>query len=142
MKHLTTLTFLFLINISLGFSQENKSSNSVFVNISNLNSDKGKVFIAIYNSEKSFLGKGYKHIKAPVKNKSCKVVFKDIPNGTYAISMFHDENGNNKMDTNFMGIPKEDYGCSNNAKGFMGPPKWEDAKFKINNESTTQNIKL
>jgi uncharacterized protein (DUF2141 family) len=46
------------------------------------------------------------------------------------------------MDTNFLGIPKEDYGCSNNARGFMGPPKWKDAKFQINNKSIIQHIKL
>ena len=52
------------------------------------------------------------------------------------------ENGNNKMDSNFLGIPKEDYACSNNAKGFMGPPKWEDAKFEVKNETINQTIKL
>ena len=54
----------------------------------------------------------------------------------------HDENENNKLDTNFLGIPKESFGCSNNAKGFMGPPKWEDAKFEISNKDVVQNIEL
>ena len=66
-----------------------------------------------------------------IEDQSCTVTFKDVPAGTYAVSYIHDENGNGKMDTNFMGIPKEGYGCSNNAKGFMGPPKWEDAKFEL-----------
>ena len=46
------------------------------------------------------------------------------------------------MDSNFLGIPKEDYGCSNNALGFMGPRKWKDAQFEISNNSVTQTIKL
>ncbi|MFD1615270.1 DUF2141 domain-containing protein [Gelatiniphilus marinus] len=141
MKHLATIICLLLLNTAIGFSQ-NDNNNEVVVNISNLKSNKGNVFVAIYNSEVSFLNKGYKSIKTTIKNNSCKVVFKAIPNGTYAISLFHDENENNKMDTNLFGIPKEDYACSNNAKGFMGPPKWEDAKFKIHNESITQHIKL
>ena len=141
MKHLITITCLVFINITMVFAQEEKT-NEIVVNISNLSSDKGKVLVGLYNSEESFLGKGFKHFKTKIKNRSCRVVFKDVPNGTYAISFYHDENENNKMDTNFMGIPKEDYGCSNNAKGFMGPPKWKDAKFEIHNESITQNIKL
>jgi uncharacterized protein (DUF2141 family) len=68
---------------------------------------------------------------ATISNRSCSVVFKAVPTGTYAISYIHDANNNGEMDANFMGIPKEDYGCSNNAKGFMGPPKWEDAKFEL-----------
>ena len=64
------------------------------------------------------------------------MTFENIPEGTYAVSIFHDENNNDKLDSNFIGIPKEDYGCSNNAKGFMGPPKWKDAKFELNSDKT------
>lgn len=140
MKRLTRIICLLFFSTAIGFSQN--GSNKVVINISNLKNNKGKVFVAIYNSEENFLKKGYKSIKTTIKNNACQVVFKDIPNGTYAISLFHDENQNGKMDTNFMGIPKEDYGCSNNAKGFMGPPKWEDAKFQMHNKSITQHIKL
>lgn len=45
------------------------------------------------------------------------------------------------MDSNFLGIPKEDYGCSNNATGFMGPPKYNDAKFTLS-ENKTVNIEI
>ncbi|MGC6517374.1 MAG: DUF2141 domain-containing protein [Candidatus Puniceispirillaceae bacterium] len=55
----------------------------------------------------------------------------DIPDGTYAIGIFIDVNGNNKMDKNFLGIPKEQYGFSQNAKGSFGPPSFEDASFTI-----------
>ena len=69
------------------------------------------------------------------------MTFEDIPEGTYAVSIFHDENDNGKMDTNFLGIPSEDYGCSNDASGFLGPPKWEDAKFQLK-ENTSIKITL
>ncbi len=49
--------------------------------------------------------------------------------GTYALACFHDENGNGKLDTNWLGIPNEGMVASNHAKGRMGPPKFEDAKF-------------
>ena len=127
--------------MSFTFAQTDNSPN-VTVNISNLKSNEGQIFISIYNSEDTFLGKGFKSFVTKIENNSCLVTFENIPNGIYAISFFHDENDNNKMDSNFLGIPKEDYGCSNNAKGFMGPPKWEDAKFEVKNESLTQHIKL
>ena len=56
-------------------------------------------------------------------------IFRGIPAGTYGASAFHDKNGNGKLDTNFMGVPVEDYCASNDARGFMGPPSFEDAKF-------------
>ena len=46
------------------------------------------------------------------------------------------------MDTNFLGIPKEDYGCSNNARGTLGPPKWKDAKFELKGQDKVITISL
>ncbi|SEQ58616.1 Uncharacterized conserved protein, DUF2141 family [Hyunsoonleella jejuensis] len=141
MQHLIKIICFFILSTSITMAQEPKG-NSVTVTVSNLENNNGKVFISLYNSEDSFLGRGFKSTFSKIENNSCKVVFKNVPNGTYAISLFHDENDNNKMDTGMFGIPREDYGCSNNAKGFMGPPKWEDAKFTLTNESITQHIKL
>lgn len=109
---------------------------SITVSVENINSNKGKMFLALYNSEGNFLDKSYKGAKSKIENKTCTFTFKDIPEGNYAVSIFHDENDNGKMDTNFFGIPKEDYGCSNGAKGFMGPPKWKDAKFELQKNKT------
>ena len=141
MQYLIKIICFFILSTSITMAQEAKG-NSVTVTVSNLESNNGKVFISLYNSEDSFLGRGFKSTFSKIENNSCKVVFKNVPNGTYAVSLFHDENDNNKIDTGMFGIPKEDYGCSNNAKGFMGPPKWEDAKFTLTNESITQHIKL
>ena len=65
----------------------------------------------------------------------------ELASGTYAIGIFHDVNLSNKMDNNFFGVPKEQYGFSNNARAFFGPPNFEDAAFKLNN-STSQSIDL
>lgn len=141
MNTLAKILIFLLMSHTVTHSQE-IDGQDITVNIENLKSNEGYVYISLYNTETSFLGKGYKSTMSKIENKSCTIVFKEVPNGVYAISFFHDENGNKKMDTNFMGIPKEDYGCSNNAKGFMGPPKWKDAKFEINNTSITQTITL
>ena len=62
-------------------------------------------------------------------------------NGEYAISLFVDFNGNKKIDKNFFGIPREQYGFSNNVMGRMSAPTFDQAKFMVTGP-TTQNIKL
>ncbi|MEP1489344.1 MAG: DUF2141 domain-containing protein [Algibacter sp.] len=141
MKVLVKILCLLALNLTAIYAQE-QNGQDVVVNISNLNNNKGKVFIALFNSETSFLNKGIKSEQIKIENKSCHVTFKNIPKGVYAISMYHDENDNNVLDKNIFGIPKETYGCSNNATGFFGPPKWEDAKFEIKEETITQHIEL
>jgi len=125
-KHILIFVFFALFNWS-----SQKDSFTITVHIENLSSNDGKVMVALYDKEENFLAEGIKGHIADIEDNSCTVVFKDIPKGVYAISYIHDENANGEMDTNFMGVPKEGYGCSNNAKGFMGPPKWSDAKFEL-----------
>ena len=55
---------------------------------------------------------------------------KVLPGDDYAVAVFHDENGNGVLDTNFLGIPKEGVGASNDPSSTFGPPKYEEAKFK------------
>ena len=70
------------------------------------------------------------------------VTLHDLEAGTYGVQVMHDENGNGELDANMLGIPKEPWGFSNNAKGKFGPPKWEDVKFTIDAESVSQTISL
>lgn len=115
----------------ISFQVEAQSNFKITVTIAEADSNDGTMFIALYNSETGFLNTALKGTKSIIKSQQCTVSFEDIPEGTYAVSVFHDENDNGKMDTTFFGIPSEDYGCSNDASGFMGPPKWEDAKFQL-----------
>jgi uncharacterized protein (DUF2141 family) len=71
------------------------------------------------------------------------VIFTNVPDGDYAVSCFHDEDDNGKLNM-FMGMmPTEDYGTSNNAPANFGPPKWIDAKFEIKDgETKTFEINL
>ena len=62
--------------------------------------------------------------------------------GEYAIRVFHDENKNGELDTDFLGIPDEDYGYSNDASGFFGPPSWEKAKFYFDKPEMTITINI
>lgn len=125
------VTLLLLLG-SLFSSAQNVS---LTVSITGLKNSTGVVQVGLFNSEKKFLRASYKTISSEIKDKKATVTFVNIPKGNYAISIFHDENKNGKLEKNFMGIPTEDYACSNNAKGFMGPPKYEDAQFDLNKDS-------
>jgi uncharacterized protein (DUF2141 family) len=128
MKKLLILFALFISTVS--YSQ----SNTITVTITHLKSDQGKVRVAIYSGAENFFKKVLYRKTASINGNSAQVVFENIPDGEYAISLYHDENDNGILDSGWFGIPTEGYGCSNNAKGFMGPPKYEDAKFQLTSD--------
>jgi len=137
MKH------LLLIAVTVfSFQKAMAQTGSITVNISNIDNIEGSLVIGLYDSKSQFLKKNVKGILETVTKTTATVTFTNVTPGDYAISLYHDENSNKKLDTYLFGIPKEDYGTSNNARGVMGPPKWEDAVFTVNAENVTQNIKL
>ena len=139
MKNLLLIFTILLSGILTTNAQE--ETFDLTIQISGLNSDKGTLLIALYDKKENFLKKIFKGNAIKIKDKKSEVTFNKVPKGEYAVSFIHDENDNKKMDTNFLGIPKEDYGCSNNARGFMGPPKYDDAKFNLDsNKSITIKI--
>ena len=115
-----------------------QNTHTILIDFKGIKSDKGALYVALYNTEKSFLKEGYKGEIVKVKDKKATVEFRDIPEGAYAVSCFHDINNNKKMDTNFIGIPKEPIGISNDAKGFMGPPRYKEAKFLVNKDMSLE----
>ena len=132
------ISFVFINSFQL-MAQELSTIN---VQVKNLRSDEGQLMAGLYKSEEDFLSQVYRGEVVKIKDGIATISFLNIPQGTYAVSVFHDENSNNKLDTNFLGIPKEDYGASNNAKGFMGPPKWEDAVIRLTDKPLDIVIKI
>jgi uncharacterized protein (DUF2141 family) len=95
----------------------------------------------IYNSDSTFMKKTFKGYAAEVTDTSLEFSV-ELPEGEYAISVYHDANDNNKLDTGIFGIPSEGYGFSNNVKGFMGPPSYEKTKFSLTTDSMIVRINL
>ena len=119
------------------------AQNNIEVEITNFKSNKGFVLVSLHNTEGSFLKEEFIGKKSEIKDGKVVLEFNDVPDGTYAISLFHDEDDNGEMNTNFMGFPQENYGVSNNAPANFGPPKWKDAKFEVKNgETIKQEIEL
>jgi uncharacterized protein (DUF2141 family) len=71
-----------------------------------------------------------------------RVSFTDAPKGDLGIKVFHDVNGNGKLDTNWMGIPTEPYGFGNSAPATFGPPSFEKAAVRFNGERTITRVTM
>ena len=80
--------------------------------------------------------------KARAREGTIIVVFKDMPEGDYALTAFHDENNSGKIDRNALGIPTEGYAFSNDAMGFMGPPSFEDTAVTVGEEDATASANM
>lgn len=120
-----------------------QAQNTINVEMSGFDSDKGKARIGLFNEEKTFLRESNWDQVSEIKNNKAKATFKDIPDGIYAISVYHDENDNEELDLIMGMIPKEDTGTSNNPKTTMGPPKWEESIFEIKgNQELSFHIKI
>ena len=120
-----------------------KAQNSVTVSVANFKNEKGVCRACLFDNAEAFRGKG-KPVQCStvtITNKTAEVVF-NVPNGTYAISVFHDANNNNKFDTNVLGIPKEGYGASKNNLPFAAAPTFQGNKFEVKNHDYRISIRL
>jgi uncharacterized protein (DUF2141 family) len=138
MKHLILIIACFLGSFTT------LNQGKIVITISNCKSDKGKIYIALYNSKESFMkvSKAVAKEILSIKDKKATVEFSNLPYGTYAFSFFHDENSNTKMDSNFLGIPTEGYGFSNNASGTFGPPSFSASSFSLNSAVYNATVKM
>jgi uncharacterized protein (DUF2141 family) len=104
------------------------------VNINGIASDKGKILVALYDKADVWMKRAIKVARADAKTAGVAIVIKDLQEGDYAVSIYHDENDNGKFDTNALGMPIEPFSFSNDASGNFGPPTFEQAKFKLDGE--------
>lgn len=113
------------------------------IKISNIEKIKGEIKVGIFDTSTNFLKEGYaiKNYAIKVKNNTAVLTITDLPKGEYAVTMYHDENSDDEFNRNFIGIPKEPYGFSNNIKPVMSAPKYNDCKFNFT-EDKTLHIKL
>ena len=120
-----------------------QADHRIDVTVSNIESTKGQLIISLFDTETNFLEKPYKTMTVPATKGSVSASFEGIPAGTYAIAVIHDKNENAELDTNFMGIPKERYGWSNNPSPSFRAARWDEALFSVKAGSSSQfTIKL
>lgn len=106
------------------------SAATVQVKIDGVNSAKGVLQVAVCD-EATYPKDCRLTASAPAQVGAVTVDVPNVPGGMWAVLAYHDENGNKKLDTNFVGIPNEGYGFSNGAKARFGPPSFKDAAIKV-----------
>ncbi|MEZ4883677.1 MAG: DUF2141 domain-containing protein [Chitinophagales bacterium] len=125
---------LLIFNSLSVFSQKN--SQQLKVEITNIQNSRGVILVAIYDSEETFLDEPlqYKIVAIDSTTKfptSIETFFEGLKVGQYAVSVYHDENENWELDRNWIGIPKEMFGFSNNARAKFSPPTFEECSVDI-----------
>jgi uncharacterized protein (DUF2141 family) len=134
-----------MVLIWLGFSGTAFSSGRLIIEFTGMKNDEGKMAASLVDSSTLFLSRN----QQPMRKYSDKITqhrstwrIEDLSFGQYAISAYHDENNNGELDSGLFGIPTEDYGFSNNARGSFGPPDYEDAAFEFNESGQKISIQL
>ncbi len=117
----------------------------LWVEFSNIREAKGRLYVAVYNRSDAFLkvDKVFSKKITPITQTGpMKLSLGNLPPGKYALSCFHDLNGNGQLDTNWAGIPNEPYGFSNNARPRFRAPKWAEAAFDLYQSGMTISVRL
>ncbi len=129
---------------SLSFAQS--PCPGIHVKILNIKNSIGTVACALFDSPNGFpndfLRMATNVMVIKIRKDQARCDFEDIPPGTYAMAVIHDENMNGKLDTNWLGVPTEGYGFSNDAKGVVGAPSFSAASFPYNGQNLELTMSL
>jgi uncharacterized protein (DUF2141 family) len=112
------------------------------IRVDGVSSAEGSIRIAVFNSADTFLARPLRGVEAPAQAGTVQLLVADLPAGDYAFAVYHDANGNGKMDRNTMGMPSEDYAFSNNALGKRGAPRYDEARIELPQAGATAIVNL
>ena len=109
------------------------SQNKLNIEVSGVPNSEGSIRVAVYNTPEAFLSHDqvFKTGSVVASEGITELSIDGLPDGEYAVVLYHDENGNDELDTNWLGIPKEDVGFSNSKMKAFGPPKFKECSFKM-----------
>jgi uncharacterized protein (DUF2141 family) len=111
-----------------------KTENRLLVRVLGLRNDHGDVRCSLFSSAEDFPNNGdlmAKTVTAPIVGRTATCEFAGTAPGVYAVVLFHDENGDGKFNRNWIGLPEEGYGFSNDAPARFHPPRFDDASFSF-----------
>jgi uncharacterized protein (DUF2141 family) len=127
----------FFIALFCFFVLWSSAQNRVQVTATNFENDRGTCLTCVFTSREAYeKAQPLLCRKTPIAQRTSQVLFENLPDGQYAIFLFHDANGNGKMDKNWLGIPKEGYGASNNKLPFAAAPRFDANKFSLVGQAT------
>ena len=122
-----------------------EATATLVVVVENVGSESGAIVIALTNSAEQFeSGDAFFRSDAAVAiyDGRAERTFEGVPLGTYAAKIFHDENTNGDLDTNWVGYPTEGFGFSNDAMGRFGPPTFDEAAFEVDDDPTRITVTI
>lgn len=125
---------------SVHAQSSDSSTGTLTVHVVGLDSNEGNVRIALNNAQNYDADGNVRAASLSIEGGTARWAAEDVPHGTYAVRVHHDENGNGKMDTNMFGAPQEAFGFSNNARGTLGPPDFQEAAFTLESDSLSMTI--
>ncbi|MBR9998965.1 MAG: DUF2141 domain-containing protein [Cyclobacteriaceae bacterium] len=134
------LNLLMSIMLLSGTGQQTDFKSSVIVDLTDLRSTAGKIMISIYNDPETFPDSEKmmeQRILTNIPGEKMRIIFQDIDPGTYAVAVMHDENRDEKMNFNLLGMPNHGYCFSNNVKPKFRKPTWKEAKFDVGEQTSS-----
>ena len=137
------LSSMAMLAVTSAHSQANTAR--VVVKISGIRNATGKVQVRLWRGKDGFPkddSKAYRRAVVEITSGAAVATFADVPYGEYAISAFHDENSNGKLDTHFPGIPTEGVGVSNDPHKKFGPPPYDGCRFQLQEPEKTVAIAI
>ncbi|MCS6820631.1 MAG: DUF2141 domain-containing protein [Microscillaceae bacterium] len=141
--HLMALLFILLTGFEIPSQKSDKAT--LILEITDIRSNMGKILLSVFNTPDGFPAqaeKAHRTLQYKVTGNTAIITIPDLPMGEYAIAILHDEDNNGKMNRNFLGVPKEGYGASNDARNMFSPPDYEKAKFLLNTPQKKMKIKM
>ena len=137
MNHYYQVKQILLIISFLTYTVATHAQGKVTASVSQLASNKGVCRACIFANASAFQKMtALQCLTVPIVNQKALFTFTGIPKGKYALFVFHDVNENNKLDKNWLGIPKEGYGASLNKLPFAAAPAYEPNSFVLNNKDS------
>ena len=118
---------------------------TLVLDLTHFRSDKGKGGVLLFRSVEGFpaaVDKAHLRMWAEIHAGRSQVTFAELPPGKYAVIAIHDENENQQLDKNFVGIPTEGYAVSNGARRRLGPPKFAQAAFPVHSGMQTVTLQI
>ncbi|NUN69278.1 MAG: DUF2141 domain-containing protein [Bacteroidetes bacterium] len=144
MKSLNQFVWVALFFAVPMLSAQQKSGSSIVVQLNGIKAPIGQVLLSLFNAPEGFPThpeKAFRWKTATVTSNSIIISLDGLPPGPYAIAVVHDENSNNVMDTDWLGLPEEEYGISNNVTGVV-PPSFDEARFIVSEKRDTIRIDM
>jgi uncharacterized protein (DUF2141 family) len=133
-------------DLSTAVFAQSPSCPGIHVKVLNIRNRNGTVDCALFDSPagfpREFLHSAQNVMVIKIRYTEARCDFEAIPPGTYALAVIHDENSNGKLDTNWLGIPTEGYGFSNDAKALLGTPSFAAASFSYDGQTQDMTISL